>query len=152
MVYCNTKLGYFTGIVSVSLPTTGDWVEQEEAPTVPEGKLLVWDKDNELWIQVTDFGQLLASFRPEYLTQGQFRDRFTFATRRALDNYDTDETLSAEAKKTVRTLMKDFEAAKQIEPLLAQTICGLAALCTIGVLDVEECENVLTPRNISTGG
>lgn len=82
--------------------------------------------------------------KPAPLTLGKFRDRFTFAERVAIDNAPDNTDLPAPTRAAMRTLLKDFETASQIELDHVQTIIGVRTIEDFGLLAAGRADQILT--------
>jgi hypothetical protein len=101
-------------------------------PEIPPGHVAVYDGTRYTIVRAT----------PRTLSRLDFRSRFTFEERVAIE-------LAAESDPAVRVLLRDFDAAGDIDPDDPRTVAGVDLLITKGRVAAERRDVILAPVEVS---
>jgi phage pi2 protein 07 len=82
--------------------------------------------------------------KKKIFTKFEFRSLFTIEELIFLDNSDINENLSIQEKMTLKTILKNFDAASIIDIENPATIFGINYLKDIGLLSEERAEEILS--------
>jgi len=90
-----------------------------------------------------DSTQTVATASASFLTKLQFRLLFTLTELVAIDNYQTNASLSSDQKNMLNTIMANFAAAEDISLADPATVQGVNYLATAGLITTARAAQVL---------
>jgi len=109
---------------------------------------IIWDSGNPLptqaaldaWILSNPLADILA----DEITRYEFRKLFTMAERVAIDNVQSNTTVSANNKAMLLTIAKDMELATTVGLTNPDVIAGVNLLETLGLISVGRAAAILS--------
>ena len=141
-------------IISGYLIASSQFDEDQELPanwhwgTAPEpvaGNQYITLDNGKTWHSTIDRGFGRATYvKPAPLTLGQFRDRFTFAERIAIDNAPDNPALPIDVRWMMKTMNVDFMTSKHIELDHVQTIIGVRTIEGLGLIEPGRADQILS--------